>query len=127
MTDRLAARWHAGFVTHFDTTFGSRVFAAMSEWDAANERICVCDYRYYPFLGSRRQYSVCRPLWIPTPDDLAAYVAAQQATVVIARTLDVGDQQRYAGVMEGITSRTDLFEIFYDEDGKYIAVRVKSP
>lgn len=122
-TRHVSSRWHANFVPHYNAMMHTEVFSVMSELDPKAERICVCDYRYYPFFGSRRQYWVCRPLWIPTPESLMEYVDQWNATIVVARTYDIGAQQRYAGVVDGITSRPDKFEVFFNDD-RYIAARV---
>jgi hypothetical protein len=45
--------------------------------DPDRERIAVCDYRDYAFLGSRRQFDVCRPLWLPDQAALLDYLDDQ--------------------------------------------------
>src|SRR5262249_55147126 len=57
----LSQRWHAGFARFYDRMFERGVFTALATRDRAPERICVLDFRPYPFFGSRRQHYVCQP------------------------------------------------------------------
>lgn len=93
----LATRWHRGFTSHFDARQGNGVFDALSSLDPSAERIGVCDYRYYPFFGSRRQFSVCRPLWLPDESSFLQYLHARRCTLVAVNPSGPDTQDRYLG------------------------------
>lgn len=119
----LAVRWHREFACHYDALYRCDAFTALARLDLRNERICVCDYRYYPFLGSRRQFNVCRPLWLPDYSHLLQYLQDRKVTLLVVRFKDVNPQRRYAGVREWITARPQLFQPVY-ENRNYTIVRV---
>ncbi|RMG34377.1 MAG: hypothetical protein D6725_14400 [Planctomycetota bacterium] len=120
-----AGRWHEGFWRHYDASLRTRIFSRfVSRLEPDAERICVCDYRYYPFFGSRRRFDVCRPLWIPDGTALRRYLRMHEATVVVCRHRDTNPQRRYAGVARWIKTDPDLFDVVY-EDSVYIAARIR--
>ncbi len=80
-----ADRWHREFPAFYDARYRTDAFTTLTSYDPQRERIAVFDYRYYPFLGSRRQYNVCRPLWIPTPERLLEYVDREGITLLAPR------------------------------------------
>jgi hypothetical protein len=71
----LATRWHRDFTEHYEGFYNATVFGQAAGLDATRERIMICDYRYYPFFGSRRQFRVTQPLWIGEDSDLLDKVA----------------------------------------------------
>jgi hypothetical protein len=121
---RLSVRWHRHFVQHYDTSyFHVPVLAQLSSLDASRERICICDDRYYPFFGSRRQFDVCRPLWVPDRARLRNYLRDHRITLLVARNHDASPRRRYASVRQWIAERPGPFQPFY-EDGRFTIVRV---
>jgi len=120
----LADRWHRDFTRHYDDTyFHASVLSALAPLDPSRERICVCDDRYYPFFGSRRQLNMCRPLWLPDFEQLRDYLLSREATLLIARNHDASPRRRYANVKQWIVEHPELFPPFH-EDAKFTIVRV---
>ncbi|HUT91539.1 MAG TPA: hypothetical protein VMY37_18720 [Thermoguttaceae bacterium] len=119
----LAGRWHDGFARHFDSHFNVDLFTSLARLDPGSERLCVCDYRYYPFFGSRRQFEVCRPLWLPDDSYFLQYTRRQEVTLLVTRNEDSNPLRRYARVKQWITARPELFRPFHEDD-KYAIVRV---
>jgi hypothetical protein len=119
----LAVRWHRDFVRHYDSFYACGAFTSLARIDPGSERICVCDYRYYPFFGSRRQYHVCRPLWLPEYSRFLEYVQGRKITLLAASHRDVSAQERYVYVKQWIAAHPELFHPFH-EDSRYTIVRV---
>jgi hypothetical protein len=119
----LGARWHERFAAHYNGRFSVGLFNAVAEMDPASARLCVCEYRYYPFFGSKRQFPVCRPLWVPTYDRFLEYLRQHEVTCVVTRTDDPFPQHRYEGVKTWLSAHPDLFHSPL-EDGPYLLVQV---
>jgi hypothetical protein len=120
-----ADRWHAEFAQVYDRHFRTEMFTTAGQWDPVRERICVCDDRYYPFLGSRRQFDVCRPLWTREYAGFLDYLHRNRATIVVARNLDPSSQDRYLHARGWVTSNAELFTVLYG-DHRYTAARVNA-
>jgi hypothetical protein len=118
-----ATGWHEGFFQNYDGQFHVEMFSVASRWNPERERICVCDERYYPFLGSRRQFDVCRPLWTPDHAAFLRYLQQNAVTIVVTRERDPGGLPRYVDVMDWITSPGGVFSRLH-QDHLYTAVRV---
>ncbi len=118
----LGQRWHRDYVAHYDGFFRTGVYAQAAALDPDRERIAVCDYRYYAFLGSRRQFDVCRPLWLPDQAALLDYLDDRQGTIVVARPRDPQAKRWYAKFHGWISDHPDHFETIH-EDSEYILVR----
>jgi hypothetical protein len=116
-------RWHREFAQYYGGRFGVELFAFLDKSDLSGERLGVCDYRYYPFFGSRRQRHVCRPLWIPEYVGLLEYLQRHEVTMLIARQRDPLPQNRYVAVKGWLDEHPDVFELLHD-DGNYSIVRV---
>jgi hypothetical protein len=121
----LAHRWHDGFIAFYDARFRADTYATIAKLDAAQERICVCDYRYYPFFGSRRQYSVCRPLWLDEPNTLRRYVAEKNATLLVGVRMDHVRRSGYLHVVPWVYSGAVPADVLH-ENQKHILYRVRS-
>ncbi|GIW96028.1 MAG: hypothetical protein KatS3mg110_4069 [Pirellulaceae bacterium] len=121
----LGARWHRDFVRHYESRYySSSVLSSVFRLEPTTERICVCDDRYYPFLGSRRQFDVCRPLWLPDYDSLLAYVRTYGVTVIAARNSDASPRRRYAAVKGWLDAHPETFQPYY-QDEVFTVVRVR--
>ncbi len=118
----MGQRWHRDYVAHYDGFFRTGVYAQAAALDPDRERIAVCDYRYYPFLGSRRQFDVSRPLWLSDRATLLDYLDDQRVTIVVARPRDPQAKRWYAKFHGWISDHPDLFETIH-EDSEYILVR----
>jgi hypothetical protein len=121
--DWLAGRWHASFPAHYDRLLKVRYFTRLADMDPATTRVCVCDYRYYPFLGSRRQFRACRPEWLPTYASLVRYLGDHDATFIAVRQRDFFPQGCYEGVKDWLEAHPGLFEPD-QQDGQYTLFRV---
>jgi hypothetical protein len=78
----LAERWHHEFARHYDLRFGGEGFRALEQDGPGAGRVCALYYRCYPFFGSRRQYRVCQPVFVFSPEWLTEYLQRQGVTVV---------------------------------------------
>jgi hypothetical protein len=85
--------------------------------------LCVCECRYYPFCGSRRQYLVARPLWVTTFPKYAAYLRDYNINVVFAKHKDISAQRLYENVPSWLMANSELFTVIYD-DGQWIVANV---
>lgn len=119
----LGMRWHEEFDEHYDVHFHVEAFTWFSKEELDGERTVVCDYRYYPFLGSRRQRDVCRPLWLADRGEFLSYVQDNSATIVVLRNHDTSSQRRYAHVKAWVDDADAIFSSLY-QDHRYTVVRV---
>jgi len=120
----LAERWHRDYARHYDDSyFRVPVLSAIAPLDPKRECICVCDDRYYPFFGSRRQFDVCRPLWLPDSASLRDYLLSREVTLLVARNRDASPRRRYERVEQWITEHPDLFQPLHQDD-RFTIVRV---
>lgn len=114
LTGWLANRWHEGFTTHFNGYLGSDLL--LQELETLRPtvtRVCVCDYRYYPFFGSRRQFRLCRPLWVRSQKSFEGYLLKQEADLLVI----IKDDEfpgRYARIIHAIRSRSSTFVLIHD-------------
>jgi hypothetical protein len=104
----LADRWHAEFTLDYDRSFNGNTFSALDGRDPATTRICALSYRYYPFLGSRRQFQVARPLRLPTYESLRDYLLLHEVNVVVA-VADPFPNGRYVGMADWLDERPAVF------------------
>lgn len=121
--ERLAARWHAGFAAAYNSHMFTEAFSTLARVDARRERLCIADNCYYPFFGSRRQYDVCRPLFLPEYEEFLAYLRRHRATMVITCNTDVNAHRRYVDVVHWLGEHPERFEIM-DTDRRYTWARV---
>lgn len=90
-------RWHRGFADYYDDWAGTNVFSEMGKMSPQEVRICACEYCYYPFFGSKRQFSVCRPVWFASRQGLLDYMHERRITH-LAACVRTRPCQRYDGV-----------------------------
>jgi hypothetical protein len=83
--DLLAERWHRGFTRHYDRLLGGGGFRALAKDNSAEVRVCALYHRCYPFFGSQRQYRVCQPEFVFSPEWLMGYFQQEGVTVVGAK------------------------------------------
>lgn len=95
VAEKLAQRWHAGFTPFYERLFSVPTYSQLAARDPATTNICALHYRYYPCFGSRRQYRVARPVWVPTYPQLRDYLRTHECTVVVAALGGGGDIPRY--------------------------------
>jgi len=107
----LATHWHQTFDVHFGHLRMSGVYEMLDREIRPDDRLCACDYRYYPCLGSRRQRSVCRPPRLTGRQSFNEYLAEQQATVVLVPVYDSHDTRTYDEVREWIRQANADYEL----------------
>ncbi|MGH7171659.1 MAG: hypothetical protein ACRELG_15390 [Gemmataceae bacterium] len=84
-TATLSERWHAGFARYYDLMFEQGLFTSLAAVENAPERICVLDFRPYPFFGSRRQHYVCQPHRPSAAADFYDFLLDHRVTLVVGR------------------------------------------
>ena len=110
----LAFRWHRHFDAHFTTVNRTAAFAKTLAHMSQRDRLCVCEYRYYATLGSRRQTSVCRPLYLPDEQSFLAYLEQNEATYVLVPDADGHWSAIYAEAGQWVESAPDQFPLVED-------------
>jgi len=115
----LADRWHEGFTEYY-----APLFADLPLLPAHVEHICVCDYRYYPWLGDRRQHSVSRPLWLPQRENLVGHLTTFRATYIVSLKHDPFPQGRYEQVAKWMRENPSMFAVEHD-DGNHLVARIR--
>jgi hypothetical protein len=82
----VADRWHRGFGPFYNKHFGTRIFSDLpSIAGKSKHKICLLDYRPYPFFGSDRGVRILNPLQEPNRDQLVQYLIENGATYLILR------------------------------------------
>lgn len=81
---RLADRWHRGFAAFYDRTLSPGTYSSLAA-NAPPGAICVLDHRGYPFFGSRRQFRVCQPMYVPSSSWLMRYFQDRNVRLVAIR------------------------------------------
>jgi hypothetical protein len=105
----LSHNWHTGFAAHYDSLPGWRNVSRILRMNPATARICTLTYRYYPLFGSRRQFQVCRPYWLPSYEALLTYLRDHDVSLVIAQLNDPSALRRYSGKCDWLREHPDLF------------------
>jgi len=109
-TGKLAATWHTDFTRNYDQILETTVVGDLAR-PPAGKRLCVLDYRYYPFFGSYRQYRVCQPFSIASPAWLAAYLRSRGVTVVVVGNRDFFTYGRFPNVRAWLEDHPEDFEL----------------
>jgi hypothetical protein len=109
-TGWLAGRWHEGFAAHYDLMFGADAVSRLEELSGDGSRVCVLDYRPYPFFGSRRRIAVCQPLGVPSRPWLLEYYRVQGVDFVVVVVRDPFSRGRYEGLHDWHRKHPEWFE-----------------
>jgi hypothetical protein len=113
----LQRHWHEGFARFYDRHFQETLLEQrIATWEPPLRRLCVLDYRYYPFFGSYRQFFAARPLWLPTYSSLLHYLADYQITVIVAAVAPQGFD-RYSRTIAWVLEHPGVFVL--DQKGYY--------
>jgi hypothetical protein len=64
------------------------MFSEMAGQNPEAHRLCVLDFRAYPFLGSRRQFQVCQPVLVPSYPWLLDYLREQRVTEIAVQPIN---------------------------------------
>jgi hypothetical protein len=115
----LAGRWHAGFARHYDRMFATSVFTDLAGREPSATRVCVLDYRGYPFFGSRRQYRLCQPEKAFSYPWLVQYLRDHDVNVVAGMLYEPRVVGRFRDVSLWIRDHPRVF-VTQQEDGGYI-------
>jgi hypothetical protein len=123
---RLSERWHAGFAPFYDRMFERGLFTALAPSDRAPERICVLDFRPYPFFGSRRQHRVCQPHRPSSAADFYDYILDHDVTLIAGR-FDFDLRSRgWENCPLYLTDRPELFTSAKKAPWPYTVFRTRS-
>ena len=85
-TTLISSRWHGGFAEHYDRSFSSTIFTRLESSARPGVRICVLDFRPYPFFGSRRQFKVYQPILLPPRPSFFEHLRAHQVELLAVLT-----------------------------------------
>lgn len=85
----LEKHWHEHYASFYDRNSRGSLISEIATLDPATNHICACDYRYYPFFGSRRQFRVCRPIWAPSYASFRDYLRAYDVNLLVVPSEDV--------------------------------------
>jgi hypothetical protein len=121
-TPWMAKAWHDGYDEYYQTLNQTRLpigLRMLSESD----RFCIGAYRYYPILGSDRSGIAHRPLFLPTPEALKAYLSENRINFVAAPHGDSHWSESYAKMLDYMNSWEDEFIQVDDVDGFVIFQR----
>lgn len=80
----LAKKWHRDFAPFYDQMLSPGTFTLLKD-EQPDRCICVLDHRAYPFFGSRRQFRVCQPVYVPSSPWLIDYFHEQDVCFVASR------------------------------------------
>jgi hypothetical protein len=107
---RLAASWHSGFTRNYNQLLETTAVGELAR-RPAGERVCVLDYRYYPFFGSHRQFRVCQPYHIPSPARLADYIRSHGVELVVVVNRDFFTYGRFPHARAWLEDHPEDFEL----------------
>lgn len=110
--------WHSRFDSHFSRAFDSQVFTEAHNVTGTTGRLCACIYQYYPFLGSRRQFSVCRPPELRDRAGLLRYLRCNKITHIANSSIDTQPQGLYLAVPSWLDNLSGEAHKRWD-DGRY--------
>jgi len=109
----LSQSWHAGFAAHYDRMFDTSLFSELAGAPPSETCICACNYRYYPFFGSRRQLRVYRPQRVRSFEDLLGYLSRSGATLLNVVRWD--NDAHYVNVKGWVTEHPEVFAMLRSE------------
>jgi hypothetical protein len=112
----LAARWHGGFAHAYDLLLTTKACSSLAVRQPVDTRLCVLDYRHYPFFGSDRRFRVCQPFRVPSYRWLVEYLRARQVTIVVVLNRDTLTYGRFHNVSAWIDAHPDVFEPVQEGD-----------
>lgn len=106
----VSANWHDVYDDHFGQIVFNESMQTITKPLGDDVRLCVCDYRYYPFLGSDRSRSVVRPLYLPDESATREFVAAARPTHLFTRHRDFHLAKSYEGVWPFVEGQPSTFK-----------------
>jgi len=109
----LSQSWHAGFAAHYDRMFDTSLFSELAGASPSETCICACNYRYYPFFGSRRQLRVYRPQRVRSFEDLLGYLSESGATLL--NLVEWDNDAHYVNVKGWVSDHPEVFAMLRSE------------
>jgi hypothetical protein len=115
--DSLSSHWHSGFDAYYQNILGVANLEFVKSPAENPSNICVMDSRYYPYFGSRRQYRVCLPVYVPSSEWIMEYLEREQVDFIVhrKRPLD-GIRRRYGAALSIYTDYPSQFRVVYEND-----------
>ena len=108
--------WHERYVRFYDTDCRTEAFHVLAGLDPAPTRVCLLDYRCYPFFGSRRQFHVFQPMEVASYERLRSYLRDRKIEVVAAHSQEINDPAAwdlYHQIAPWLTEHTQDFRVIH--------------
>ena len=97
LSHRYSDHWHANFGKHYSQVLGTNAFQYMTQHRDRSDSTCVLMDRYYPLIGSRREFIVKRPLYVPDSQSLSQILSKDHYQYVVIQIRAEGMSDRYRG------------------------------
>ncbi len=124
---RLAQNWHQGFAAHYDRVLGGRGFTYLAREEPAGT-VCVLDHRCYPFFGSRRQFRVCQPVYVASPEGLMELLDERRVSIIAARPRQpASGWHNFQGFEECLAQHPGRFRRVAESSGVILYLVVEPP
>jgi len=121
----LSTYWHSHFDDHYTTLFQDQVASEIRQLGASKSRICVCDYRDYRMIGSRREHSIYRPLFTQSLESFREYLKAGDFNLVIVLGKDDHWTAEYSHCLEWMRSVPDEYQCIKSSGNYHFFVRIE--
>ena len=122
-TPFLAHRWHRDFSTFYARQLDRQVDKQIIK-EHQDERVCFCEHRPYPAIGSRREVHVHSPVFIPDSPHLVDFLHHHGIDFVAVPRVDRHWTQRYANASRWMARERDFVEVYRELD--YVVFRRRS-
>jgi len=123
----LADSWHAGYTAQYDEMLFGGGLQILDKRRNNRDVVCVLDHRYYPLLGSRRDWLVCQPDFVPSPEWLTDYFRRHEVTYVYVKLrMPRGGWQGLRGFDDCLARYPGAFRLVHLNGGRAIyEVRIR--
>ena len=125
VTIPLSNYWHSSFDAHYTTLFQDQVANEIRQLGASTSKICVCDYRNYRMIGSKREHSIYRPLFTQSLDSFQEYLIAGNFELVIVLGKDDHWTGEYSNCLEWMHTLPDEYQCLKSTGNYHFFVRVE--
>jgi len=115
-TPWLSQYWHQNYEAFYSVLSQKSLPIRLREL-SGEQPFCICEYRYYPSLGSDRSGQAYRPLFLPTAESFQDYLASNQIANVAVPHHDNHWSKAYAKPLEWIREWPDLYRKKEEVDG----------
>jgi hypothetical protein len=120
----LSLYWHSCFDDHYTALFQDQIANDIRLSGASASKICVCDYRDYRMIGSRREHLIYRPLFTQSIDTFQEYLKAGDFELVIVLGKDDHWTQEYSHCLEWMRTMPNEYKCFKSTGNYHFFVRV---